>query len=249
MSRTKIIISILTAAAIGWSGPAYADPKPKSKQSFLGKFINGYEIEKKGGAKAGSGPSIDKPTPNADKKIDIEDEWGLIRAYDDGPILLDHPDEDTTSHAGSVDIKLTITNDCIVNNADSTKVGNAMLDFGSRMSVTKLIETNTSTNVSAIQITCTRGTAFNIALGKGLYHDGTSRRMGGGTGSYISYDLYRSASDTVPWGTTKGTDTLAVTTVKDDEPQPLTIYGRVPASTTKPAPGVYKDTVAISVVF
>jgi spore coat protein U-like protein len=30
----------------------------------------------------------------------------------------------------------------------------------------------------------------------------------------------------------------------------LTIYGRVPASTeAKPAPGVYKDTVAISVVF
>jgi spore coat protein U-like protein len=196
MNRTKIIIPILAAAAIGWSGAAYAGTDPATKNDTATK----------------------EPLP--------------------------------PTKAGNLDVQLTITNDCIVNNADSTKVGNAMLDFGSRMSLTKLIETNTSTNVSAIQITCTRGTAFNIALGKGLYHDGTSRRMGGGTGSFIHYDLYRSAGDTVPWGTTKGTDTLAVTTVKDDEPQPLTIYGRVPASTeAKPAPGVYKDTVAISVVF
>ncbi|UGX89031.1 Csu type fimbrial protein [Phyllobacterium meliloti] len=180
----KMIIPILTAAAIGWSGTVYAAGDP---------------------AKA------------------------------------------TT--AGNLDVQITISNDCSVSNVDSAKAGNAMLNFGEKATLEKLIEANTSTNVSAVQITCSKGTTYNIGLGKGLYYDKGSRRMAGGGGAYIPYDLYRSASDTIPWGTDKSKDTLAVTTTTDDETQPITIYGKVPTMATKPAAGLYKDTVAISVVF
>ncbi len=70
--------------------------------------------------------------------------------------------------------------------------------------------------------------------------------MTGAGGATIGYTLYRDAARTQLWGTTTGADTFAGTGA--GVAQSVTVYGRVPAQAT-PAPGVYADTVNVTVTY
>lgn len=100
-----------------------------------------------------------------------------------------------------------------------------------------------------IPVTCTNGTTYNIGLGAGTFAGATvtTRRMTGvPPGTPLSYFLYRDAGRTLNWGTTIGTDTVALTGT--GVAQSTTVYGQIPALQAVTA-GTYSDTVLITVTF
>jgi spore coat protein U-like protein len=99
---------------------------------------------------------------------------------------------------------------------------------------------------STIGVNCVNGTPYNIGLDNGQHASGSARRMQGPGAALIGYELYRNSARTQRWGNTVGTDTVSGT--GNGATLNTTVYGRVPAQTT-PAPGVYSDTVTISVTY
>ena len=114
------------------------------------------------------------------------------------------------------------------------------LGFGTYTGV--LLETT-----STISITCTNTTPYNVGLNVGLGTGATvtARKMMSGANLLI-YAMYRDAARTLNWGNTVSTDTQAGTGT--GTLQPLTVYGRVPASQFV-APGVYSDTITATVTY
>jgi spore coat protein U-like protein len=100
---------------------------------------------------------------------------------------------------------------------------------------------------SAITVTCTNTTPWNIGLNAGLCPGGTAttRCMTNGA-AQLNYALYRDAARTLNWGNTVGTDTLAGTGT--GSAQANTAFGRVTAGQF-PAAGVYTDTITATITF
>jgi spore coat protein U-like protein len=97
---------------------------------------------------------------------------------------------------------------------------------------------------------------YTIALNTGVNADTTTtpptRRLASG-GNFIAYNLYQDQAYTIPWGDgTGGTSTLIVggtgATLASLN-QPITIYGKIPAMVTAPAPGLYTDTLTATITF
>jgi len=108
---------------------------------------------------------------------------------------------------------------------------------------------NLNANVDAtatITVRCTNGTPYKIRIDGG--HTGTTdpanRKMTNGTFD-ITYGIYRDAARTQGWGRWNSNDVNATGT---GLPQTFTAYGRVPPQPTPP-PGVYTDTLVVSVVY
>ena len=95
--------------------------------------------------------------------------------------------------------------------------------------------------------TCTNGTSYQIGLDGGLSGatNPTLRRMTKGA-EIVTYGLYRNAARTQAFGQTLGSDTLSAT--GNGVAQTATVYGRVPVQTT-PSPGLYSDTIVVSVTY
>jgi spore coat protein U-like protein len=97
---------------------------------------------------------------------------------------------------------------------------------------------------SAISLRCTNGAAWKVSLDNGQHASGATRRMSG-PGGLVTYELYRDNGRTQRWGNaapdwSTGTGSGAT--------QNLTVYGRVPAQSARPA-GVYSDVVTVSVTY
>lgn len=106
-----------------------------------------------------------------------------------------------------------------------------------------------SANVDAtttIQTTCTNGTPYQIGLDNGQNSSGALRRMFGGSGDLVAYELYRNTGRTQRWGNTPSTDTMNYT--GNGLVQSATVYGRVAPQTT-PSPGAYLDTITVNVTY
>lgn len=136
----------------------------------------------------------------------------------------------TTTFAITADVPAT----CRITTAD--------LNFGSFGVLNAAHDAGT-----ALAPTCTNGTAYQIGLDGGVSGavDPTLRRMTKGAEA-VTYGLYRDAGRTQPFGRTLGSDTLAGT--GNGLAQSTTVYGRVPAQPT-PSPGLYSDTVVVSVTY
>ena len=96
----------------------------------------------------------------------------------------------------------------------------------------------------SVDVTCTSGTPYTIALNEGLYHDGTDRRISDGT-EFLVYTLLDNGS-TLPWGdgtlngdTVGGTGTGAV--------QSYTVDAALTGAAV--TPGTYTDTVTVTVTY
>ncbi len=136
---------------------------------------------------------------------------------------------------GGFNAQITINDSCNI-------VATVNLNFGSH----GLLNANVD-NATAILVTCTTGTTFDIGLNEGTTAGGTTttRKMTNGSDT-IDYQMSQDGAHSTNWGNNVGTDTLASTGTGSIQVFP--IFARVPAQTT-PAAGVYSDTVTATVTF
>jgi len=105
-----------------------------------------------------------------------------------------------------------------------------------------------ATSTSAVSITCTNTTPYNVGLSAGLATGATvtTRKMTGPAAALLSYALFSDAARTVNWGQTIGTDT--VTGTGNGSVQAITVYGQA-AAAQYVAPGAYTDTITATVTY
>jgi spore coat protein U-like protein len=98
-----------------------------------------------------------------------------------------------------------------------------------------------------IQVRCTKTTPYNIGLDAGTGSGATvaTRRMTSGAATVI-YSLYSDGAHSTVWGNTIGTDTVAA--IASGSRQNHTVYGRM-LPQNAPAPGVYTDTITVTVTY
>lgn len=131
-------------------------------------------------------------------------------------------------------VTATIVANCAVSATD--------LDFGATSTVASGLNAS-----SSIGVTCTNGAPYDVGLnaGNGSGATVTNRKMTSG-GSTILYAMYRNSGRTANWGQTVGTDTVSATGTGLQ--QSLTVYGRIPTQYLPP-PGMYTDTVVVTVTY
>ena len=132
-------------------------------------------------------------------------------------------------------VTLEITGTCSVQASD--------LGFGSYLA-------NAASPLSGqttLMIECTSGKDIEIGLDAGQGPGATvqERRMVSGTDA-LRYGLSQDAARVQVWGDTVGVDTVHAQGV--GTPQPLTIYGQIPARQQVPA-GQYSDIITVRVYF
>lgn len=115
------------------------------------------------------------------------------------------------------------------------------LDFGTVAGV--LVARTATSNLS---VTCTEGGAWSIGLDGGTTTgDVMDRRMELGPGETLSYQLYRDAGHTLPWGTLPA---VRVDGTGTGVAQSVPLYGLVPAQGLRPI-GTYSDRVTVTVYY
>jgi spore coat protein U-like protein len=105
-----------------------------------------------------------------------------------------------------------------------------------------------ATSTSAVSVTCTNSTAYNVGLSSGLATGATvtTRQMTGPGSALLGYALFSDAGRTVNWGQTIGTDT--VTGTGNGSAQSITVYGQATAGQFV-TPGAYTDTITATVTY
>jgi|CXWL01.1.fsa_nt_gi spore coat protein U-like protein len=100
---------------------------------------------------------------------------------------------------------------------------------------------------TTVEVTCTNGTGYVVALDKGLGAGATvgARKMTAGANT-LTYSLYQNAGRTIVWGETAGVNTVAGT--GSGALQSLDVYGRAPANQTAPV-GAFSDTITVTVTY
>jgi spore coat protein U-like protein len=103
-------------------------------------------------------------------------------------------------------------------------------------------------STSAVSVTCTNTTPYNLGLSAGLATGATvtTRQMTGPASALLGYALFSDAARTVNWGQTVGTDT--VTGTGNGSAQAITVYGQATAGQFV-APGAYTDTITATVTY
>jgi spore coat protein U-like protein len=147
------------------------------------------------------------------------------------PIIAEGASPKTTTFT----VSLTVQADCTITAT--------ALNFGTTGLISSNIDQTTTMN-----LTCSSGTAYNVALDGGSVSGSTvAARLLGGTGANtVNFALYRDSARTQNWGQTVGTDTMSGT--GSGASQSLTVYGRVP-SQAAPAAGNYTSTITATVTF
>lgn len=99
-----------------------------------------------------------------------------------------------------------------------------------------------------LSLTCSNGTAYDIAVGPGTGGTATttSREMVDGSTNILNYALYQDSARGTTWGNSDGVDTVAGTGTGSAET--ITVYGRVPQGQYQPA-ATYNDTVSVTVTY
>lgn len=116
------------------------------------------------------------------------------------------------------------------------------LDFGTPTPLTTAIDAN-----ATLTVACTGTTIFRIDLDRGLNQNGSQRRLAGGSGDFVEYNLYKNALRTQDWGDTiTGGLTGIVAGVGSAD---FTVYGRVPLLDPSTLVGNYLDTITVNVTF
>jgi spore coat protein U-like protein len=138
----------------------------------------------------------------------------------------------TTATPPSFTISATVAVNCLVSTAP--------LNFG-----TKGLLTAATTASANISVTCTNGAPYSVALDNGLSGASATQRRMTAAGQSITYGLYRDAALSQPWGASAGQFLSSAGTGLG---QTLKVYGQVPAQTT-PKPGVYTDTVVVTLSY
>ena len=151
-------------------------------------------------------------------------------------LLLARDPADAATVTGNFQVKITIQNACAITSLND-------LDFG-----TQNVLTSAVTGSTTLSVHCSNTTPYNIGLDTGTGAGATlaARKMTGPGAATITYSLYQNSGFTLLWGDVIGANTVAGTGTGGD--QNYTVYGQVPAQST-PAPGLYTDTILVTVTF
>jgi spore coat protein U-like protein len=99
-----------------------------------------------------------------------------------------------------------------------------------------------------VMVTCNAGVPFNVALDAGLYSDGANRMLSNGAGGTLPYRLTYAGID---WGDNGVTNTYPgdpVVGAGSGIPETFNVEARLFGNLDVP-PGVYTDTVTVTVAF
>lgn len=133
-------------------------------------------------------------------------------------------------------VTATVAAECTVS---TTAVNFGTYDPVSANAATPLDSTGT------VNVYCTAGTLATVALDLGTHVSGSTRRMLGTTGDFLTYELYSDAAHTIVWNsvnTNTGTSASKNTAINNG----FVAYGRVPAAQDVGI-GAYSDTVLVTV--
>ena len=107
-------------------------------------------------------------------------------------------------------------------------------------------------NTGSITVNCTDVSSYSIVLSAGG-GDFSQRRMttGGGSPTFLNYNLYRDATYQQVWGDgSSGNDTVSLSNPVNGQNNIHTIYGRIPVGIQRNAHvGSYSDTITVTVAF
>ena len=105
-----------------------------------------------------------------------------------------------------------------------------------------------ATATSAISVTCTNSTPYNVGLSAGVASGATvaARKMTGPASALLSYSMFSDPSRSINWGQSVGSDT--VTGTGNGAVQALTVYGQTPSGQYS-APGSYTDTITATITY
>lgn len=150
---------------------------------------------------------------------------------------------DVSSGTASLTVNMTVTNDCTISAPT--------ISFGGAPVVSAFGTVN-----QAINISCTKGSAYNVGLGDGEHpvSAGGRRQMSQG-GNFLQYDIFQGAGNT-RWGSV-GTANRRDSSAADVNPGNGTGTGsqlfyynaRIYTDQNTPPAGVYKDNVILDVGF
>jgi len=147
---------------------------------------------------------------------------------------------------GDLQVRIVIGEACKVNPG-----GSAELHFGSRGDVTSTPTTGSTAKEGkgSIQVLCSKGTKFSIALDDGKNLDASGvRNMKNGAGETIPYQLYSDSANKTLWGSgSKSGRPLA--SEATGELDSFQVFGLIPKQSKNPKTGTYEDTVAVTVTF
>lgn len=136
-------------------------------------------------------------------------------------------------------VKIVITSSCDIHTVAATDV-----DFGSQPSTATNVD-----NQGALNLSCTPGTAYTVALDNGQNGtDVNSRKMANGA-NLVPYQLYRLAARGAGdvWGSTTGAGGNVLAGSGTGSTVSIPVYGRVP-SANFPA-GSYNDVITATVTY
>jgi spore coat protein U-like protein len=154
------------------------------------------------------------------------------------------------AHAQTATSNFTVSAAVVRNCSIST----VPMNFGNYDPVSANATTPLTVNGS-VTIACTRGTTARIELNPGTNSANATApetRAMAGTGpsgtEYLSYELYKDSTFGNVWGTGNPGNSLLVPAAASRNPQPFTIFGRIPAGQDRSVAN-YSDTVTATVNF
>ncbi len=124
-------------------------------------------------------------------------------------------------------------------------ISTSALAFGSYDPVVANASANLD-GTGGLTVGCTRGATASIALSAGSNSSGSSRRMGDGSGNFLTYELYSDSGRSTVWNSGAGAQTLSAAPSRAT--RDLTVYGRISGNQDVPA-GSYADTIVATVNF
>lgn len=138
----------------------------------------------------------------------------------------------TTSFA----VTLTVLNECVVTATP--------MAFG-----TLGLVSAPGTATSTLTVVCTAQTPYTIGLNAGTAPGATiaSRLLRGPGTSTVPYSLYQDAAHTILWGDTAGT--VVTVPAATGLAQLFTVYGQILAGQAAALPGLYTDTIGVTVTY
>ena len=153
-------------------------------------------------------------------------------------------------HCGDADLTCvapTVSTSASASTAVATVVPQCNIVSTSPVSFTAGLLTSNTTAIGTVTVQCTAGASYTVALDNGLNYSGSRRVANAAQTVFVPYQLYQDSGFSTPWGATPGVNTEANTGTGLN--QSLSVYGLIPAQATTPAPGLYSDTVVVTVTY
>ncbi|MGG7446504.1 Csu type fimbrial protein [Kosakonia oryzendophytica] len=138
----------------------------------------------------------------------------------------------------SLQLNMTVTNDCTTIRAPNVNFGSAPL------------VRNFPTVSQSIAVTCTKGSTYTVGINDGGYASGGIRNMASGS-NRLSYEIYKAAT-TNRWGSSGAERWSSGTSSQVSTDGLLRTYNytaKVLPTQTTPAGGAYSDTLTVDIAF